>query len=148
MSVNRAELIGYVGKDPETRKTNNEAEVAFFSLATSSAWKDKTSGEKQEKTEWHRIVVFSPGLVNVVKKYVKKGTKLYVSGAIQTRKWVDKNGIDRNITEIVLNGYGADLEIFSGENKSENSNTTEEVPEFSVTFADDEEININDDIPF
>ncbi|MDR1499182.1 MAG: single-stranded DNA-binding protein [Rickettsiales bacterium] len=111
MSINKVILIGNVGKDPEIRTMNNGNEVALFGLATSEYWRDKATGEKKDKTEWHRIVVYSQGLVGIVKSYVKKGTKLYVSGSIQTRKWVDAQGLDKHATEIILQGYTAELQI-------------------------------------
>jgi single-strand DNA-binding protein len=95
MSINKVILIGNVGTDPEIRNTNDGREIASFSLATSESWKDKNSGEKKEKTEWHRLVVFSQGLVGIVKNYVKKGSKLYIEGQLQTRKWTDKDGADK-----------------------------------------------------
>lgn len=159
MSLNKVMLIGNVGKDPEIRTMNSGNEVALFSLATSEYWKDKTTGEKKDKTEWHRVVVYSQGLVNIIKNYVKKGTKLYVSGSIQTRKWVDAQGIDKHATEIILQGFTAELQILdqriSNSNSNNNNNFDEEYyssledSSKSSTNADDfiEEV-INDDIPF
>lgn len=121
MSINKVILIGNVGKDPEIRTMNNGNEVALFSLATSEYWRDKTTGEKKDKTEWHRIVVYSQGLVAIIKNYVKKGTKLYVSGSIQTRRWVDSQGVDKHLTEIVLQGYTAELQILDPRNSNSNS---------------------------
>ena len=114
MSINKVILIGNLGKDPEIRNTTDGKEVATFSLATSESWKDKNTGEKKEKTEWHRIVVFSQGLVGIVKSYVKKGSKLYIEGQLQTRKWTDKNGVDKYSTEIVLQGFNSTLQILNG----------------------------------
>ncbi|MDR2760249.1 MAG: single-stranded DNA-binding protein [Rickettsiales bacterium] len=111
MSINKVILIGNVGKDPEIRSMNNGNEVALFSLATSEYWRDKATGEKKDKTEWHRIVVYSQGLVNIIKSYVKRGTKLYVSGSIQTRRWTDAQGAEKYATEIILQGYTAELQI-------------------------------------
>lgn len=108
-SLNKVTLIGNVGKDPEIRNTNDGREIANIVLATSESWTDKNSGERREKTEWHRIACFNPGLVNVIKNYVKKGSKLYLEGQIQTRKWQDQNGQDRYSTEIVLQGYNCNL---------------------------------------
>lgn len=113
-SLNRATLIGNVGKDPEIRSLNNGGKVANFSVATSESWKDKHSGEKKEKTEWHNVVVFNDGLVGVVQQYVKKGSRVMVEGEIQTRKWQDKDGNDRYSTEIVLQGFGGRLLLLSG----------------------------------
>lgn len=110
MSINKAILIGLVGQDPDIRQTRDGKEVASISLATSDKWKDKTTGEKKEKTEWHSISVFG-GLVSVVKNYVRKGSKLYIEGKLQTEKYTDKNGIEKYITKIVLQGFNSSLEI-------------------------------------
>ena len=109
MSINKVILVGNVGQDPEIRTLSDGREIANFSLATSESWKDKSTGEKKEKTEWHRLVIFSQGLVNIVKNYVKKGTKLYIEGAIQSRKWTDNQGVEKTTTEIVLQGFNASL---------------------------------------
>lgn len=108
-SVNKVILVGNVGKDPEIRSTQDGREIANLSLATSESWKDKNSGERKEKTEWHRIVIFNEGLVKVVKNYVKKGAKLYIEGQLQTRKWTDKDGFEKYSTEVVLQNYGGTL---------------------------------------
>lgn len=112
MSLNKACLIGNVGKDPEIRSMNSGDRVANLSIATSDRWTDKQTGEKKERTEWHRIVVWG-GLVEVVERYVKKGMKLYIEGQIQTRKWQDQAGVERYSTEIVLRGFGAVLEMLT-----------------------------------
>lgn len=111
MSVNKVILVGNVGQDPEVKNTQDGRELATFSIATSESWKDKSSGEKKEKTEWHRVVVFSQGLVGIVKNYVKKGTKLYVEGQLVTRKWSDSNGVEKYTTEIVLQNFNSTLQI-------------------------------------
>lgn len=108
--MNKAQLIGNVGKDPEIRTTQGGGKVASFSVATSETWKDK-DGNRKEKTEWHRVVVFSPGLVDIVEKYVKKGAKLYVEGQIASRKWTDKSGKENATTEIVIKGYSGSMEL-------------------------------------
>ena len=118
MSINKVILVGNVGQDPEIRSTNDGREIANFSLATSESWKDKNSGEKREKTEWHRIVVFSQGLVGVIKNYVKKGSKLYIEGSLQTRKWTDNQGIEKYTTEIVLQNYNSVMQILDSRNNS------------------------------
>jgi single-strand DNA-binding protein len=118
MSINKVILIGNVGTDPEIRNTNDGREIASFSLATSESWKDKNSGEKKEKTEWHRLVVFSQGLVGIVKNYVKKGSKLYIEGQLQTRKWTDKDGVDKYTTEIVLQNFNSTLQILNSTSNS------------------------------
>jgi single-strand DNA-binding protein len=105
MSINKVILIGNVGQNPEIRVTSSGSEVAALSLATSENWKDKNTGEKKTKTEWHKISIFSPGLVGVIKNYVKKGSKLYIEGKLQTKKYTDKSGIDRYTTEILLQGF-------------------------------------------
>ena len=111
MSVNKVILLGNVGKDPEIRSMNNGKEIANLTIATSEKWKDKATGERKERTEWHRVVIFNEGLVGVVKSYVKKGSKLYIEGSLQTRKWQDKNGKDCYSTEVVLQGFGSTLQL-------------------------------------
>ncbi|MEZ5998309.1 MAG: single-stranded DNA-binding protein [Hyphomonas sp.] len=108
-SVNKVILVGNVGQDPEVRQFQNGGQVASFCLATSETWKDKNTGERKERTEWHRISVFNEGLVRVVQNYVKKGSKLYIEGQLETRKWQDKDGQDRYTTEVVLRGFNAVL---------------------------------------
>lgn len=112
-TINRVILIGNLGKEPEIRSMPNAKQVASFSLATSETWRDKNSGEQVNKTEWHNIVVFNEGLINVIKNYLHKGTKIYLEGAIQNRKWTDSNNIERYITEIVLGPYNSMLRIIS-----------------------------------
>ncbi|RKQ71522.1 single-strand binding protein [Litorimonas taeanensis] len=107
-SVNKVILIGNVGKDPEIRTFGNGGKVANFSIATSEQWKDK-QGQRQEKTEWHNIAVFNEGLVGVIERYVKKGSKLYIEGKLQTRKWTDRDGNDKYTTEVVLQGFNGSL---------------------------------------
>lgn len=117
-SVNKVILIGNCGKDPEIRAMQNGGKVANVSIATSESWKDKATGEKKEKTEWHRIVVFGP-LADIVERYVKKGSKIYVSGALQTRKWTDAGGIEKYSTEVVLQGFGAELTLLDAPKRVE-----------------------------
>jgi len=111
MSVNKVILLGNLGKDPEIRTTKDGKEIANFSLATSESWKDKSSGERKSKSEWHNVVIFNPNLVNLVKNYVKKGSKLYVEGQLQTRKWTDKNGVDKYSTEVVLQNFNGKIDL-------------------------------------
>tara|TARA_R110000787_G_scaffold86057_9_gene183318 strand:- start:13027 stop:13557 length:531 start_codon:yes stop_codon:yes gene_type:complete len=113
-SVNKVILIGNVGADPEIRFAQSGGKIANIRLATSESWKDKQSGERREKTEWHRIVCFSPGLSDVIERYVKKGSKLYIEGKLQTRKWQDQSGNDRYSTEVVLDGFGSTLTMLDG----------------------------------
>lgn len=110
--INFATLIGHVGQDPEVREVRGGAgKVASFSLATSESWRDQASGERKERTEWHRIVIFREPLVEVVRQYVRKGAKLYIRGAIRTRRWSDKAGVERFTTEIVLSGFADDIQL-------------------------------------
>jgi len=117
MSINKVILIGNVGGDPEIRNTSDGREIASFSIATSESWKDKVTGEKKDKTEWHRLVIFSQGLVGIVKNYVKKGSKLYIEGQLQTRKWTDKEGNDKYTTEIILQNFNSTLQILDSANR-------------------------------
>jgi single-strand DNA-binding protein len=132
MSINKVILVGNVGQEPEIRNTQDGREIASFSIATTESWKDKNSGEKKEKTEWHRIVIFSPNLVSVVKLYVKKGSKLYIEGAIQTRKWKDNAGVEKYTTEVVLQQYNSTLQILS--NNQNQTETTEPETEEDFVF--------------
>ncbi|MEO0618384.1 MAG: single-stranded DNA-binding protein [Pseudomonadota bacterium] len=113
-SVNKVILVGNLGKDPEIRQTQDGRPVANLSIATSENWRDKNSGERREKTEWHRIVIFGEGLCRVAENYLKKGSKVYIEGQLQTRKWQDNSGADRYSTEVVLQGYGGTLTMLDG----------------------------------
>lgn len=108
-SVNKVILVGNLGADPEIRHTQDGKPIANLRLATSESWRDKSTGERKEKTEWHRVVVFNEGLCKVVEQYCRKGQKLYIEGALQTRKWTDQSGVEKYSTEVVLNGYGGVL---------------------------------------
>jgi single-strand DNA-binding protein len=108
-SVNKVILVGNLGKDPESRSFQNGGEVVSFSVATSENWKDRNSGERKEKTEWHNVSIFSEGLARVAKSYLRKGSKVYLEGQIQTRKWTDQSGNDRYTTEIVLQKFRGEL---------------------------------------
>jgi single-strand DNA-binding protein len=113
-SVNKVILIGNVGADPEIRRTQDGRPIANLRIATSESWRDRNSGERKEKTEWHSVVVFNEGLCKVVEQYVKKGAKLYIEGALQTRKWQDQTGNDRYSTEVVLQGFNSTLTMLDG----------------------------------
>ena len=113
-SVNKVILVGNVGADPEIRRTQDGRPIANLRIATSEQWRDKNSGERREKTEWHTVVVFNEGLCKVVEQYIKKGAKLYIEGALQTRKWQDQSGADRYSTEIVLQGFNSTLTMLDG----------------------------------
>ena len=148
-SLNKVLLIGRLGADPEIKQMVNGKSVARLSLATSQSWKDKNTGEKKEKTEWHRIVVFNEGLVNVVKQYLKKGAQIYVEGQISTRKWKDEqSGQDKYSTEIVIQGYNSSLTMLGGANtgggiandNTQTSNNNEDMSQISN--------DMDDEIPF
>ncbi|MBB3163377.1 single-strand DNA-binding protein [Rhizobium laguerreae] len=112
--MNKVILIGNVGADPEIRRTQDGRPIANLRIATSETWRDRNSGERREKTEWHTVVVFNEGLCKVVEQYVKKGAKLYIEGQLQTRKWQDQQGQDRYSTEVVLQGFGSTLTMLDG----------------------------------
>jgi len=110
-SVNKVILLGNVGRDPEIRATQSGSRIANLSVATSESWKDKATGERKENTQWHRVVIFNDALVGIIERYVKKGSKLYVEGQLETRKWQDKEGKDQYSTEVVLRQYGGTLTL-------------------------------------
>jgi len=153
MSVNKAILVGNVGQDPELRATQDGRELATFSLATTESWKDKNSGERKDKTEWHRIVVYSQGLVNVIKNYVKKGSKLYIEGQLQTRKWVDNNGIEKYTTEVVLQNFNSSLQMLDSRNsqpsaKDNPNQSMQDTVQDQFAGAKVVEDDLGDNIPF
>ena len=146
-SLNKVLLIGRLGADPEVKQMVNGKSVARLSLATSQSWKDKNTGEKKEKTEWHRIVVFNEGLVNVVKQYLKKGAQIYVEGQISTRKWKDEqSGQDKYSTEIIIQGYNSSLTMLGGGGSSNitNQENTKSIEDTSQAVQND----LDDEIPF
>lgn len=118
-SVNKVILVGNVGKDPETRSFNNGGKVCNFSLATSETWRDKQSGEKRENTQWHNIAIFNENLVTVAENYLRKGSKVYIEGALQTRKWQDRDGNDRYTTEVVLQRFRGELVLLDAKRDNE-----------------------------
>ena len=113
-SVNKVILVGNLGKDPEVRRMQNGNPVVNLTVATSDSWRDKATGERKEKTEWHRVVIFSEGLAKVAEQYLKKGAKVYIEGALQTRKWTDPQGVEKYSTEIVLQGFNSTLTMLDG----------------------------------
>ena len=149
-SLNKVLLIGRLGADPEIKQMTNGKSVARLSIATSQSWKDKNTGEKKEKTEWHRIVVFNEGLVNVVQQYLKKGAQIYVEGQLSTRKWKDEqSGQDKYSTEIIIQGYNSSLTMLGGgnsgsgiqyDNSQSSSGTSDDTPQVSN--------DMDDEIPF
>ena len=148
-SLNKVLLIGRLGADPEIKQMVNGKSVARLSLATSQTWKDKNSGEKKEKTEWHRVVVFNEGLVNVVQQYLKKGAQVYIEGQISTRKWKDdQTGQDKYSTEIVLQGYNSTLTMLGG-SSSNNSNSSPSNKNNDFDQTNQQSSNdLDDEIPF
>jgi len=154
-SLNKVTLIGNVGKDPEIRTTQDGREIASFPLATSETWKDK-SGEKKERTEWHRIVIFSQPLVTILKNYVHKGSKLYLEGALQTRKWTDQTGAEKYTTEVVLQAYSGTLMMLdnkggaAGGYSNNNDIPSERSPSHLESNEKDKFVpeQIDDEIPF
>jgi single-strand DNA-binding protein len=149
-SLNKVLLIGRLGADPEIKQMVNGKSVARLSLATSNSWKDKNTGEKKEKTEWHRVVIFNEGLVNVIQQYVKKGAQVYVEGQLTTRKWTDqKSGQDKYSTEIVLQGYNSTFTILSGKNNQGSSLQNESESKSALPAAEDvPNSDLDDEIPF
>jgi single-strand DNA-binding protein len=113
-SINKVILIGNLGRDPEIRRTQDGRPIANFSVATSDTWRDKATGEKRERTEWHRVVIFSEGLCRVVEQYLKKGSKVYLEGSLQTRKYTDKDGVEKYSTEVVLQNFNSTLVMLDG----------------------------------
>jgi single-strand DNA-binding protein len=113
-SVNKVILVGNLGRDPEIRSTNDGTRIANLNLATSESWRDRVSGERKERTEWHRVVIFNERLVEIAEKYLRKGSKIYVEGALQTRKWTDQQGAERYSTEVVLQRFRGELTMLDG----------------------------------
>ena len=146
-SLNKVQLIGRLGADPEIKQMVNGKSVARLSLATSQSWKDKNTVERKEKTEWHRVVVFNEGLVNVVQQYLKKGAQVYVEGQITTRKWKDEqSGQDKYSTEVVIQGYNSSLTMLGGGNGGgiQNDPNPQNIIEDSSQISND----MDDEIPF
>ena len=150
-SLNKVQLIGRLGADPEIKQMVNGKNVARLSIATSQSWKDKNSGEKKEKTEWHKIVIFNEGLVNVVQQYLKKGANIYVEGQLSTRKWKDEaSGQDKYSTEVILQGYNSNLTMLDNRNRSDQSNNLVSENKSSLPNENlNQDISeLDDEIPF
>lgn len=151
-SLNKVLLIGNLGKDPEMRRTNSGKAVANFSIATSESWRDKTSGNRQEKTEWHNVVIFNENLAKIAEQYLKKGSKVYIEGQMQTRKWQDQSGQDRYSTEVVLSGFNGTLTLLDKAERAApeeeaygtRKGASEKKPAARTTVAED----LDDEIPF
>jgi single-strand DNA-binding protein len=135
-SINRVQLLGYLGKDPEVRDTKSGKRVATFSMATTETWKD-ASGERQDKTEWHRVVVFNDGLVGVVERYLRKGSRVILEGSLQTRSYTAKDGQDRSVTEVVVGMRGEITMLDARENDSRSKSETSKKPVATSAFDDD-----------
>jgi len=152
-SLNKVLLIGRLGNDPEIRTTQDGRSVVSFSLATSDTWRDKSTNERKERTEWHRVVIFNEGLSKIVEQYVKKGSRVYLEGQLQTRKWQDQSGQERYTTEIVLQNYSGNLTILdsSGDGSSSiPSSSSSQIDQFNQTSSSSDEIadEFDDEIPF
>ena len=148
-SLNKVQLIGRLGADPEIKQMVNGKNVARLSIATSQSWKDKSSGERKEKTEWHRVVIFNEGLVNVVQQYLKKGANVYIEGQLSTRKWRDeKIGQDKYSTEIILQGYNSSLTMLDGKSKVNNSDNPNEKSSLPNDDISQDNSDLDDEIPF
>ena len=145
-SLNKVMLIGRLGQDPEVRNTQDGRSLCTFSIATSESWNDKNTGEKREKTDWHRIVVFNEGLVNIIQQYVKKGSNVFIEGQLQTRKWEDKDGIEKYTTEVVLQGFNSTFKMLDGRNTNSIENNFDQ--NNSISDSGNFDADIDDDIPF
>lgn len=147
-SVNKVIIIGNLGKDPEIRRTQDGRPIANLTVATSETWRDKSSGERKEKTEWHRVVIFSEPLCKIAEQYLKKGSKVYLEGSLQTRKWVDQSGVEKYSTEVVLQAYGGVLTMLDSK-RDEDAQRHDQRPAPSGSRVKPvDNADIDDDIPF
>ncbi len=148
-SINKVILVGNVGQDPQARQMQNGQKVVSFSLATSDRWRDRQSGGQREQSEWHRIVIFNPNLVDVAERMLQKGTKLYIEGSLRTRKWQNQQGADVFTTEVVLNQFAGQLVILSGAKPVDGSSAASDyAPTTSTPQPEMSVAEIGDDIPF
>jgi single-strand DNA-binding protein len=161
-SVNKVILVGNLGKDPEIRRTQDGRPIANLSIATSETWRDKGTGERKEKTEWHRVVIFSEPLCKIVEQYLKKGAKVYIEGALQTRKWTDQSGVEKYSTEVVLQGFNSTLTMLDGRSGGGggsfgsddaggdfgSSSPASSAPRRAVAAGGGRNSDMDDDIPF
>jgi single-strand DNA-binding protein len=147
-SLNKVLLIGRLGNDPEIKQMQNGKSVARLSVATSENWKDKNSGEKKEKTEWHRVVIFNEGMVNVVQQYLKKGAQIYIEGQLSTNKYTDSNGVEKYSTQIVLQGFNSTLKMLGGGSRtgdsSSDQSSSSSLPSDEISPPSD----LDDEVPF
>lgn len=152
-SLNKVQIIGNLGKDPESRKTQDGRTIVNFSVATTETWRDKTTGERKEKTEWHTVVIFNEGLAKLAEQYLKKGSSVYIEGQLQTRKWLDKNGDDRYSTEIILQNYRGELVMLgdkSGKSEERGGTSSHKASSRAApkTASRVAEPDLDDSIPF
>jgi single-strand DNA-binding protein len=157
-SVNKVILVGNLGKDPEIRRTQDGRPIANLSVATSESWRDKATGERKEKTEWHRVVIFNEGLCKIAEQYLKKGAKVYLEGQLQTRKWTDQSGVDKYSTEVVLQGFNSNLTMLDGRSGGGSSGSDDSSGDFGAggssspprraVAAGGRNGDMDDDIPF
>jgi len=152
-SINKVILVGNLGADPEIRQTKDGRPIANLSIATSESWKDKNTGERREKTEWHRVVIFNEGLTRIAEQYLRKGSKVYLEGALQTRKWQDQNGQDKYTTEVVLQGFNGNLTMLDGRRDGQSNLGGQSDHGASSPMNDGPSggggsYELNDDIPF
>lgn len=141
-SVNKVILVGNLGRDPEVRNSSDGLKIVSLSIATSDSWKDKNTGERKEKTEWHRVVIFNDRLADVAEKYLRKGSKIYIEGQLQTRKWTDNNNIEKYTTEVVISRYKGELTLLDSRS-NDGSFESSESASLPSHFDD-----LNDDVPF
>ena len=159
-SVNKVIMVGNLGKDPEIRRTQDGRPIANLSVATSESWRDKATGERKEKTEWHRVVIFNEGLCKIAEQYLKKGAKVYLEGQLQTRKWTDQSGAEKYSTEVVLQGFNSSLTMLDGrgggagggggfsDEPSGDFGSSGPAPRRAVAAAGGRNNDMDDDIPF
>ena len=147
-SLNKVLLIGRLGNDPEIKQMQNGKSVARLSVATSESWKDKNTGERKEKTEWHRVVIFNEGLVSVVQKYLKKGAQVYIEDQLNTNKYTDSNGQEKYSTQIVLQGYNSSLTMLDGKNSSSGDSKKLESSQLPSDDMPDISQDPDDKVPF
>lgn len=147
-SLNKVILIGSLGRDPEARSFSNGGKVVNLRVATSESWKDKSTGERKEKTEWHTVAIFNEHLADIAEKYLKKGSLVYLEGSLQTRKWQDQNGNDRYSTEIVLARYKGELKMLGGGSRDGGSSSEDDYSSGFSSGGRRESYDLNDDIPF
>ena len=158
-SLNRVSLLGFLGRDPDVRVASRSGKIVYLAVATSESWIDKRSGERQERTEWHRVVIFNEGLCKIAEQYLKKGAKVYIEGQLQTRKWTDQSGADKYSTEVVLQGFNSALTMLDGRSGGGNFGSDDSGGDFGsggpstaaprrAVAAGARNSDMDDDIPF